>query len=72
MQDSDEETPDQPNGRHSRLRPGKNPATIGAIGTILAAVIAGVFTLIATHQSNNASSASSVNEGYSCAQQSGR
>jgi hypothetical protein len=61
MQDGDEEAPDQSSGRNPRLRPGKNPATIGAIGTVLAAVIAGVFTLIATHQSSNANSASSVN-----------
>ena len=61
MQNGDEEASDQSSGRNSRLRPGKNPATIGAIGTVLAAVIAGVFTLIATHQSGNASSASSVN-----------
>ena len=60
MQNGDEEAPDKSNGRHPRLRPGKNPATIGAIGTVLAAVIAGVFTLIATHQSSNASSAGSV------------
>lgn len=57
MQNGDEEAPDQSSGRNPRLRPGKNPATIGAIGTVLAAVIAGVFTLIATHQSSNASSA---------------
>jgi hypothetical protein len=61
MQNGDEEAPDQSSGRSPRLRPGKNPATIGAIGTVLAAVIAGVFTLIATHQSSNANSASSVN-----------
>lgn len=56
MQNDDEEAPDKSDGRNPRLRPGKNPATIGAIGTVLAAIIAGVFTLIATHQSSNASS----------------
>jgi hypothetical protein len=56
MQNGDEGAPDQSRGRNPKLRPGKNPATIGAIGTVLAAVIAGVFTLIATHQSSNASS----------------
>jgi hypothetical protein len=56
MQNSEEEAPDQSNGRHPRLRPGKNPATIGAIATVLAAVIAGVFTLLATHESSNANS----------------
>lgn len=54
MEEHDEAVPD-PTAKRSRLRPGKNPATIGAIATVLAAVIAGVFTLISTQESRSAS-----------------
>jgi hypothetical protein len=50
-----DETVSDPTTKRSRLRPGKNPATIGAIATVLAAVIAGVFTLISTQESRSAS-----------------
>jgi hypothetical protein len=50
-----DETVSDPTTNRSRLRPGKNPATIGAIATVLAAVIAGVFTLISTQESRSAS-----------------
>ena len=50
-----DETVSNPTANRSRLRPGKNPATIGAIATVLAAVIAGVFTLISTQESRSAS-----------------
>jgi NPCBM/NEW2 domain len=50
-----DETVSDPTANRSRLRPGKNPATIGAIATVLAAVVAGVFTLISTQESRSAS-----------------
>jgi hypothetical protein len=54
VEEQDETVSDPPASR-SRLRPGKNPATIGAIATVLAAVIAGVFTLISTQESRSVS-----------------
>ena len=51
MSEHEEAASDSVSTSRSRLRPGKNPATIGAIATVLAAVIAGVFTLIASHGS---------------------
>jgi hypothetical protein len=53
MSEHDETAANSVSTSRSRLRPGKNPATIGAIATILAAVIAGVFTLIASHGSGS-------------------
>jgi hypothetical protein len=60
MEDHDETVSDPNTTRFSRLRPGKNPATIGAIATVLAAVIAGVFALITTQESRSGSLPSGV------------
>ena len=60
MSEHDETPSDSVSTSRSRLRPGKNPATIGAIATVLAAVIAGVFTLIASHGSGSGQPAGGV------------
>lgn len=60
MSEHDETASDSVSNNRSKLRPGKNPATIGAIATVLAAVIAGVFTLIASHGSGSGQPAGGV------------